>query len=461
MKTFLKGSFFLKVVLLWFAARAPAGAVQTSVITVCPAGCDHATVQGAVNAAATGDTVQILMTTPLTEADIVVNKEVTIEGLGRAETIVQAANTPGTADARTFTILAGHTVTMRDLTVRHGRVPPNANGGGIWVRAGGELTLENVDVLLNEASRGGGIANEGTLTITGGSVNQNTANRGGGLYAAAGSLSLRDVVIAENRAPWGGGMYAESGAIDGVRLFIRGNRAEGACGGGIAVFQQATLTLAESAFVFNVALNGGGICQDSADGAVYLTNVTLAANDANRSGGGIFAENGLMWLANVTVTSNSASDELPGLYDGGGIYITGGEVHLRSAIVALNLNGSGYPDCHGTFTTATFSLIGDRGQSDPLCGWSGFSAGMLVDVDPLMGIIPVTGYDTVRSLEEDSPAIDAGLCLSATGPAPATDQRGYIMPWDGDGDGDAACDMGAYEYGSQPADRLLLPFVAR
>lgn len=459
MKIDLKYILFLNIALLWFGAPASTGAVQASTITVCPAGCDYATVQGAVNAAAVGDTVQILMTTPLTEADIVVNKDVTIEGLGRTETIVQAAATSGTANARTFTILAGHTVTMRDLTVRHGRVPAGS-GGGIWVRPGGDLFLENVDVLLNEAMWGGGIANEGALTIAGGSVNQNTGNRGGGLYAAGDALSLRDVVIAENHAPWGGGMYAELGAIEGVRLFLRGNRAEGACGGGIAVFQQATLTLAESAFVLNVALNGGGICQDSADSAVYLTNVTLAANDANRSGGGIFAEDGLMWLANVTVTSNSASVELPGLYYGGGIYITGGEVHLRSAIVALNLDGSGYPDCHGTFTTATFSLIGDRGQPDPLCGWSGFSSGMLVDLDPRMGIIPVTGYDTVRSLEEDSPAIDAGLCLSATGPAPTTDQRGYIVPWDGDGDGETACDMGAYEYGSQPANRLLLPLVA-
>ena len=59
---------------------------------------------------------------------------------------------------------------------------------------------------------------------------------------------------------------------------------------------------------------------------------------------------------------------------------------------------------------------------------------------------------------EDLAGRTAGLCLSATGPAPTTDQRGYIVPWDGNGDGDA-CDMGAYEYGSQPANRLLLPLV--
>lgn len=460
MNTSLKRSFFLGIILLWFGTHAPAGAVQTGVLTVCPAGCDYPFVQAAVNAAASGDTIQILMTTPLTEADIVVNKDVTIEGLGRTDTIVQAAATSGTAGARVFTILAGYTVTMRDFTVRHGRVP-NANGGGIWVRAGAELALENVDVLLNEAVRGGGIANEGTLTLAGAAVNMNTAGVGGGLFAAGGSLSLRDVVIAENNAGIdGGGIYAVSGSIEGARLFLRGNRAEDSCGGGIAVVEQATLALAQSAFVFNVAFYGGGICQSSADSAVYLTNVTLAANEANGSGGGIIAGVGVMWLANVTVTGNSAGLE-PGPYYGGGIYITGGDVHLRSAIVALNLEGSGYPDCHGTFTTATFSLIGDRGQTLPLCGWSGFSSGMLADVDPQMGIIPVTGYDTVRSLDEGSPAIDAGLCIAATGPAPTTDQRGYIVPWDGDGDGDAACDMGAYEYGSQPANRLLVPLVAR
>ena len=508
MKPLLKRMLGLAILVLCTSgyAAATAPGVGAATITVCPGGCDHATLQGAINGAANGDTIQILMTSALTEADIVVNKEVTIEGLDQSQTIVQAAATSGTADARVFTILPGHTVTMRTFTIRHGRVQ-GGDGGGIWVQAGARLTLEEMRIVRNEALRGGGLANEGSLTMRGGAVDENEAAlRGGGLYTAGtfegrraprfqsnaapggggidvqdgtvslngavivdnegegifvsdGSVSLRDVRLNYNAR---GGIVAGGGTIDGKRISIIANRAPGRCGGGIGVYGDAELTLTESAFTNNEAREGGGFCQLSASSAAYLTNVSLVYNRAGAEGGGIYAGPGLLWLANVTVARNEASVDDPWSFAGGGVYIEpGGEVHLRSALIADNGDETDYPDCYGVFQSATFSLIGDRGGAEPRCGWLGFSSGMVTDVDARLAGSIVAGHTSGIELQADSPAIDSGLCVSARGPAPETDQQGYVVPWDGDGDGEAYCDMGALEHGSEPPQRVYLPLVAK
>lgn len=56
------------------------------------------------------------------------------------------------------------------------------------------------------------------------------------------------------------------------------------------------------------------------------------------------------------------------------------------------------------------------------------------------------------ALHGGSPAIDAGSCQTAT------DQRGVARPVDGNLDGQAQCDIGAYEF--EPL-RLYLPIMRR
>ncbi|MGQ0593935.1 MAG: choice-of-anchor Q domain-containing protein [Gammaproteobacteria bacterium] len=102
-----------------------------------------------------------------------------------------------------------------------------------------------------------------------------------------------------------------------------------------------------------------------------------------------------------------------------------------------------------TVVANAFNVFGLNGAA----GVSGFSPGPtdIVPAGPLGAILaPLAdngGPTRTHALVAGSPAVDA---VKRGCPPPFTDQRGFARPVDGDGDGRAACDVGAFELAAQP-----------
>ena len=207
-------------------------------------------------------------------------------------------------------------------------------------------------------------------------------------------------------------------------------------------------TLSRCAITGNSATGGGGLTSRT-QVTLDITNCTIDGNTATDVGAG-FNTNGIINLYNSTVTDNSSTSDAPN--GGAGLNtFAGGNFRLWNTLVAGNQVAAGNVlrncgctgGCSGTlneFLSQATNL--EDGNS---CGFSG--SGDLSDTDPQLRPLDIyRGPTASRPPLPGSPAIDAG---SDSGPinftCPETDQRGEPRPVDGDGDGTAACDIGAVE----------------
>ena len=208
----------------------------------------------------------------------------------------------------------------------------------------------------------------------------------------------------------------------------------GSTGGGLLI-SGSNATLNNITFFNNTASSGGGGLYISYCSPT-LNNVTFSANAAG-SGGGIYNGYGNPTLTNITMVNNTASSS------GGGIYSYSGFTVINSILWGNTPN-----QVVGGTPSITYSDI--QG--------GGFSGEGNINADPLLGPLQDNGgFTQTHALLSGSPAIDAGNPDNC----PSHDQRGYLRPIDGNGDGIAHCDMGAYEYGEFLLPHIFLPLIQR
>lgn len=389
-----------------------------------------------------------------------ISSDMTISGPAANTLTVQRSTAGGTPNFRVFTVNLGKTVTISSLTISNGS---STSGGGILNQ--GTLTLNNCNIFGNTAlvvgggiynlggflvlndcnvggtalgqpntsgtsgsGGGGGITSDGgTVTITGGSVVGNS--RGG--IATGGTLRLNGVAITNNTTDTGGG------------------------GGGLSVFGPTNIIncLISNNTVTSGA-GGGGILNGSGANTVLL-NTTVSGNSAKGPGGGILNFNSNLTATNVTITNNlsDADNNGGGAENGGGIH--GATALIHNTIVAGNFKGSlagPIPDdlSSGADPSSSFNLIG-------ICDGCGLSQGVnnnQVGVsNPLLGTLANNGGLTqTHALLGGSPALDAGSNARVINPPfsgpPFTDQRGagFARIVDGpDADTSPTVDIGAFE----------------
>jgi hypothetical protein len=163
-----------------------------------------------------------------------------------------------------------------------------------------------------------------------------------------------------------------------------------------------------------------------------------------------------MTISHSTIAHNAVLGE--GGFGGGGIYAYGYQkFFIRSSILALNTSEEiKPPDCSGSVNSLGHNLLGDNTG----CNFDHHLYDQVGDeahpINPLIGPLGDNGGETwTLALLSGSPAIDTGTCTDGDGQQVTSDQRDYLRPWDGDEDGWADCDIGAYEYNSTPPPAAL------
>ena len=313
---------------------------------------------------------------------------------------------------------------------------------------GGEITLTSGQLNITDSLQITGLGAD-SLTISG-----NNTDRVFFINDGSDDLievEITDLTIAEGfRSFRGTGNGAGIGNFENLTIsdsIIADNFAQE---GGAGISNQGFLNLINSAVINNlvgggiIALGGGGIYND---GTATITNSTIASNEGDDLGGGI-ANRGNLEVVNSTITGNIIDSGDVSSRNGAGIYNYSNSdraiATITSSIVAGNSNNNDLGG--GLLNSGGNNLIGNGDGAD------GFSNGVNGDlvgttnnaIDPLLGTLQNNGGTTPTiALLTGSPAIDAGsnpLGLN-------TDQRGsgFLRTLDGDGDGVAVTDIGAFE----------------
>jgi hypothetical protein len=334
--------------------------------------------------------------------------------------------------------------------------------------------LSIADGLCDSAcgSQGGGVLNEGTLTLDGVNVTDNTASASGGTNAfpegggiennSGATLTITDSSVSDNTAsasgatnqngPRAGGIM-NRGTLTLSRSTMNGNAAAADAMGGAfasanggAITNFAMLTVRRSTVSGNSATGTGGVTANGGDAGaignanspsvdVTIDRSTLSMNVASGNVGGLAVPGGTATVTGSTLSHNSAPVNANATVFA--------NTTFENTIVANPLGGG--ENCGGGGTSAGHNL--EDGSAPGTCG---FTRATDLHADPLLDVLADNGGPTVtRALLTGSPAIDAGKSLGAN-----TDQRGEPRPFDFDSIANASggdgADIGAFEVQGTP-----------
>jgi hypothetical protein len=346
---------------------------------------------------------------------------------------------------RLFSVEAGTALTLTHLTLMQGV----AYEGAIVYNLG-TLHLSNSAILSGTATGGfgGAVKSLGSVIVTNSVFQQNVSQQGyGGAIDSVQKTSLVSVTNSSfynNSSRIGGGAIASNGIVRIERSTFSGNSTESQFGisGGGAIENTGPLTITASTFSANRAGKGGAVYNEG--GMALVVNNTFSGNSANvapRLGGAIHNQvstDGLNTPGSTTIIAGTFLGNTANSGSGGNLNNdSGNSLRLKASIVA-----DGLPDnCAGLITSE-----GNNLDSANTCGFA--SAGDLINTNPLLGPLADNGGSTrTFALLAGSAAIDhvVASCTDQQGIPLGVDQRGVTRPQDGDDDGVARCDVGAFE----------------
>ena len=326
-------------------------------------------------------------------------------------------------------------ITIHGMTIRNGR-SDQQGGGAYLLTAYGDIIVDDVAFTSNESTNhnGGGavfqVWYEGNISVSNCLFGDNRSySNGGGLRASiagiGGDIELINNKVFDNECTTtgchGGGIHATISSAASGKITCSGNTAigntSGIDGGGISIWGESIdVKLVNNVIADNTSRNGGGIGLGF-NNSLTFTNNTVTDNSASAQGAGLYIDNYDFDNINANIYNNI----IWGNTGENDIYIeSGGTANL------YNNNFS---------TISTF--------------WITVSESSNLDYDPLFvsGIPPYN-----LNLQQTSQLIDMGN-NGAPG-IPSTDIDGESRVQDGDGDGNAIVDLGAYEFMSASAPSI-------
>lgn len=245
--------------------------------------------------------------------------------------------------------------------------------------AKGDLTLNNVDLKGNNANFGGAIWNEGTLTVNGGSFEDNTAkSAAGAIYNAAdATLTVDGVTFTNNSSAKAGAINNYDGKVTISDSTFKGNDAGKSMGGAVTNTSgsapgKSIITITGSTFESNTAGNGGAVWNGTY-GKVTITDSTFKDNKALAKDGQ--GQGGAITNANaMTITGGSFANNTAN-YSGGAIY---NGAHAAPGKASLTIDGTTFT---GNSVTATYSKDSTDPKKDNIAGGAIFNdTGAKLDV---------------------------------------------------------------------------------
>ncbi|WP_205371012.1 choice-of-anchor Q domain-containing protein [Thermoleptolyngbya sp. PKUAC-SCTB121] len=292
-------------------------------------------------------------TISLTSGQLTLNRSITIDG-----STAPGITLSGNRSSRILQVGDNAKVTLRELTLRHGRVTGNTEqsggGGAILTGNSSELTVIRCRFQENAAGFGGAIytgfrgrtlvqgstfiANDGTLA-------QN--ERGGGAIGtkSGGVLTVRNSRFLRNRGINGGAINSLLGELTVENSIFRGNDStpgasqRGVSGYGGAIYTDGAnasgpnssygpiggqITLRNSRFENNRgAAQGGGLFLFAyppdkvlIENCAIVGNTVIRGADGEALGGGLRHGNAELTLRNSTLANNTAQGQGGGLWIG-------------------------------------------------------------------------------------------------------------------------------------------------
>ena len=387
------------------------------------------------------------------------------------------------ASARVFNELSGNTVTVSGMTIRGGANGPPAVSdtaeGGCILNAGTE-TLTGVRVTGctvtaatgttgAQTAIGGGISNNGTLTLDNSIVDGNHATatnsandttgagaEGAGISSQGFGLTMTNSTISGNQAT-----ASDTTGTGGTEAY-GGLRLQDSPIISHSTISGNTATASESN---GTAFTAGAMTMTGGSGPIDLSTIANHIGDASGDSnsvsiGGIYMQGATLALHSTTIAFNGPTS---GSFDGTNVYQDDGGTTMLSNSILADPRGGGLNcvDPSGTVTSAGggFNLDYSPGGVSSACG---FGANVLHG-NPQLGSLASNGGPTQTiALQPTSPAIDAGK----TAPAVVDqthDQRGLTRPYDfsaiPNAAGGDASDIGSFELQPACLEQIASPTV--